>query len=93
MREFCGKQLNLPEFSGSDDTVDFIRKINDLFDIFNSRNLNMYGFKKPINIKNGDSLLDFINLMDTYSRGLKLEGESIKNVLSLNMINTLVTAL
>lgn len=29
--EFCGKQLNLPEFSGSDDTVDFIRKINDLF--------------------------------------------------------------
>lgn len=41
----------------------------------------MYGFKKPINIKNGDSLLDFINLMDTYSRGLKLEGESIKIVL------------
>lgn len=72
--EFCDKQLHLPECLGSDDTVDFIRKINNLFDIFNSRNMNAYGFKKPINSKNGDSILDCINEMDIYIRGLKLEG-------------------
>lgn len=40
--------LKLEEFKNSEATIEFIRKINSLFDILNSRNLNDYGCKQPL---------------------------------------------
>lgn len=47
--QFCDKVLHLPQFSSSEATVDFIKNIDILFDILNSRNYNTFAFKKPMN--------------------------------------------
>ena len=39
-------------FEGSEATVIFIRTINRLFEIFNTRNLFVYGYKKPLSDQN-----------------------------------------
>lgn len=75
--EFCNKHLNLSEFFGSEATVEFIRKINNLFDVLNSRNLKDYNFKKPVNMNNGNNILNFTTEMEIYIRGLKLNGKPI----------------
>lgn len=49
--EFC-EEINLEQFLGASPTVEFIRKINHLFDILNSRNINAYVYKKLLNMKN-----------------------------------------
>ncbi|KAB0795977.1 hypothetical protein PPYR_10038 [Photinus pyralis] len=43
---------HLEEFKGSEATVDFIRKINDLFDLLNSRSPRASGFKAPLRLCN-----------------------------------------
>lgn len=75
--QYCDQDLNLPEFFGSYATVEFITKINNLFDILNSRNINAYGFKKPMNEKNANQILDFLFDTEKYIRGLNLEGTNI----------------
>lgn len=50
--EFLMRQ-NVPEFQGAQPTVDFLRRINTLFDIFNSRKLNELNiFKRPLSAEN-----------------------------------------
>lgn len=44
----CNKELCIGKFQDSEATVQFLHHVNDIFDIFNSRNLNNYGFKKPL---------------------------------------------
>lgn len=44
--DFC-REKGLPDFEGSEATTDFLRKINDLFDILNSRSLKAFGTKRP----------------------------------------------
>jgi len=46
--EFCTKNLELPEFQGSEGTVRFIRSIDRVFDFLNSRNPFDKGFKSPL---------------------------------------------
>lgn len=46
--EFCDKELQLPEFKGSEETIKFIRIFNTLFDVLNSRNLYQNGMKKAL---------------------------------------------
>jgi len=46
--EFCTKNLELPEFQGSEGTVRFIRSIDRVFDFLNSRNPFAKGFKSPL---------------------------------------------
>ncbi|CAM4726364.1 unnamed protein product [Leuciscus chuanchicus] len=36
--EFCNKELRLPQFHGSEETVEFLRTIDFAFDVLNSRN-------------------------------------------------------
>ncbi len=46
--EFLSKGMKLPNFAGSEATVEFIRMIDCLFDILNSRNPLAKGFKQPL---------------------------------------------
>lgn len=75
--QFCDQTLKLREFSGSNATVEFITIINNLFDILNSRTLNAYSFKKPICEKNEREILEYLNEVEIYLKGLKLMGKSI----------------
>ena len=54
--EYCDKQLKLPEFSGSEATVDFIRIFDRLFDILNSPSVVAKDCKSPLEqqITNGN---------------------------------------
>lgn len=46
--EFLDKKCHIDEFKNSSATVEFLRKINRLFDMLNSRNPFEKGFKAPI---------------------------------------------
>ena len=48
--DFMNIVLKLPEFKGSEATVMFIRTIDRLFDLLNSRNPHGKGFKKPLKL-------------------------------------------
>ena len=46
--DFCREKLKLSEFQGSEATSSFIRLIDSLFDIMNSKNILAKGFKSPM---------------------------------------------
>ena len=61
--EFLKDDLKLPEFKGCSPTIQFIRKIDRVFDILNSRNPYGKGFKSPLrhsNISVTESLLSLL---------------------------------
>lgn len=70
--EFCSDELKVDCFKHSAATVDFIRKLNNLFDIMNSRNLNAYSFKKPMMVENYTQIKPFLDEMFQYLKQLKL---------------------
>lgn len=49
--EVCKKHLHLPQFQDCSATIEFISKFNDLFDIFNSKNMSQFNYKQLINYK------------------------------------------
>lgn len=64
--EFCSKELKIDTFSKSDATVRFIKLINYLFDILNSRNFNSFGFKKPMSPENNQEIISFCKSATSY---------------------------
>ena len=75
--QFC-LENNLKDFQGCEATIKFIMIFNNLFDIFNSRNLCSRDFKKPIQYKNAHSIKEFLIHAETYIRELKLfSGDSV----------------
>ena len=70
--EFCDKQLKKNEFEGCCATVNFIRTIDRLFDILNSRNALARGFKCPMRVANENFWRPFLVQAVTYLKGLKL---------------------
>jgi len=70
--EFCDKQLKNNEFEGCAATVNFIRIVDRLFDILNSRNPLARGFKSPMRVENENFWRPFIVQAITYLKGLKL---------------------
>ncbi|VEN48280.1 unnamed protein product [Callosobruchus maculatus] len=70
--EYCEKKLNLEDFKGSQATVKFIRIVNSIFDILNSRNLVAPGYEKALCQKNIDRSAEFINSAIFYLSKLKL---------------------
>ena len=50
--EFCENTLKLEQFNGSGATVNFIRIVNNLFDVLNSRNPFGKGYKAPLSVSN-----------------------------------------
>lgn len=79
--QFCNIELNIDEFKNSAGTVDFIQKINNLFDVMNSRNLKAYSYKKPLSVNNFSHIKPFLDEMILYLNNLKL-GD--RNIMSSN---------
>jgi hypothetical protein len=50
--DFLRMDLQHPKFQGSKETTEFIRKIDRLFHILNSRNPFAKGYKKPLTAAN-----------------------------------------
>ena len=76
--EFCDKTLNLKQFNGSEATVKFIRLINDLFDVLNSRNPLGKSYKAPLSVTNKSEWEPFLETAFNYLSSIKtLEGKSI----------------
>lgn len=75
--EFCERELNISNFKHSAGTVNFIRKMNNLFDVLNSRNLKAHTYKKPLCGKNFSEIKLFLDEMILYLTKLKLGGKNI----------------
>lgn len=67
--DFLREDLHHPDFMGSEETTRFIRKLDKLFDLLNSKNPATKGFKHPfrmINLENRRGwLLELISYMET----------------------------
>lgn len=57
--QMCRNVLHLENFQQSKATEDFLYMMNDLFDIFNSRNLRQKFYKCPINPNNHEVILSY----------------------------------
>lgn len=68
--EFCLKELKLSQFIGCEATIKFIRIMDRLFDILNSRNPLGKGTKSPIRISNENVWLPFLEEARIYILGL-----------------------
>lgn len=80
--EYCLKQ-KLPEFDGCEPTIRFIRMFDKLFDILNSRNLSVHGFKKGMsslnyatNFKYFDEASAYINKLTTNKKDLIVKSQN-----------------
>ncbi|RVE40074.1 hypothetical protein evm_015276, partial [Chilo suppressalis] len=71
--DFCRDQLNLPSFYNSQSTSFFLRVINNMFDIFNSRNTYEYEFKKALTEANAAMLLNYLDMATSYLSELRTE--------------------
>lgn len=69
--EYCNKELNLPQFEGCEETVEFIRKIDGAFDVLNSRNPLGKGLKAPMKTTNQERTKNILQSAEEYLLGLK----------------------
>jgi len=68
--EFCLKE-QIPGFEGCSATINFVRMFNDLFDVFNSRNLHAHGFKRPLQVSNYVEYYSFLMTARSYLTNLR----------------------
>lgn len=73
--QFCCEKLKLPEFQNCMATVEFIRIVNNVFDILNSRDIRKNGFKQPICNANYEQLNEFIPKAIEYLQKLKFQNK------------------
>lgn len=71
--EFCRKILKLDEFKDSEATEKFIKTLNNLFDIFNSRRLTQHGFCHPLSSNNKDTIFEFLDKAKQYITKLNIK--------------------
>ena len=77
--DFLSTQLQYPQFTNSEPTTKFIRIINDLFDIMNTRNgLACYKpyiseWKRPLSLQNGPRMIEKLEVCKKYLLGLTVE--------------------
>lgn len=65
-------------FQNCEGTIEFIRIMNKVFDIFNSKKEKRGNvFKSPITISSKENIFEFLNQADTYIRSLTLHGRNI----------------
>lgn len=69
--EFCLVDLKLPQFRGCEATIEFIRKVNDLFDFLNSRSLFSSGFKSALKKENKSAWSSHITATYYYIKNLR----------------------
>jgi len=75
--EFCDKDLKLPQFKGSQKTVQFIKMIDQMFDILNSKNPNQKYFKSPLNKSNVVAKVNYLNQCSEKILSLKYKGSFV----------------
>ncbi|CAG4985045.1 unnamed protein product [Colias eurytheme] len=71
--KFCREDLYLPEFKNSEATEKFIVLWNNLFDIFNTRDLKQHGFSHPIYNGNKDNILNYLEQAKQYILNLHVK--------------------
>ncbi|GBO05547.1 DNA transposase THAP9 [Araneus ventricosus] len=69
--DYCHNKLKLQDFIGSEATVEFLRLINTLFDVLNSRSIRQHGYKKAVSKQNADLYLQFMHKAKAYILSLK----------------------
>ena len=69
--EYCATTLKLPQFQGSEATVEFLRLFDHLFDVLNSRNPLAKGYKSPLRVSNKHIWDPFLDEAYKYISGLK----------------------
>ena len=69
--EYCDQVLKLPKFKGSEGTVKFIRTVDRLFDLLNSRNPCARGTKAPLRPDNQGDWEQFLDEAFVYLQKLK----------------------
>lgn len=70
---FCRDNLNIKEFQESEATEKFIIIVNNIFDIFNSKNLHQFSFKKALNENNASLVFDYLRMACSYLSSLKTD--------------------
>ena len=74
----CREGLKLPAFEGSEATEEFLLNLNDLFDLFNSRNFKTYRIFGTMGPGNKYLWLPFLPKITDYLMGLKnLQGQKV----------------
>ena len=68
--EFLRDEMHLPQFAGSEGTVRFIRIIDRLFDLLNSKNPLAKGYKAPLSISNRQFWEPCLNKACNYLKNL-----------------------
>ena len=68
--QFCLNE-QLSDFAGCEATIHFINVFNRLFDVLNSRNLNAFEWKRPIQIDNCVDIIKLLNEAKSYILSLK----------------------
>jgi hypothetical protein len=69
--------LGIPDFNDVQGTVSFVRMIDQLFDILNSRTPTGKGFKQPITRRNFAQVSAFLDRAATFIANLKVNGVQI----------------
>ena len=79
--KYCRETLNLKEFCGSEATEEFLLRINDIFDLLNSRckySTSYYPMKNALSLENKDIWLPAFEKASNYLLGLKnMKGECL----------------
>jgi DNA transposase THAP9 len=75
--QFCRDVLKLENFRDSGATIRFIRFMNDIFDVLNSRTFNTFGKKRPLNPDNIEASTIFINQAINNLSSLKLSEKTL----------------
>lgn len=67
-------EQNIPEFQGAQPTIDFVRRMDKLFDIFNSTLVNDNNiFKRVLSADNNRVIFDFFQETTDFFKTLKVE--------------------
>ncbi len=69
------KNIKVPQFLDSDETAEFVLKINNLFDILNSKSKYGKHYKSPIRLENLDELKYYVHETIAYLKELKIAME------------------
>lgn len=69
----CKEHLRLAQFQDCSATIEFLSIFNDLFDIFNSKNMRQFNYKQPINSLNYTKIIDKLEERKTYILSLQLQ--------------------
>lgn len=76
--QFCDETLKLPDFKQSKATVEFVRVLNDIFDVFNSRQMSDGFYKQPLHKDNYAFVMKRMDYCKTYLLSLKhLDGTRV----------------